>query len=53
VLYSGILDPGQSIAYSGTTLWVRFAAAANFRISVNGRPIALQGTVDRTFSSKG
>lgn len=52
VLYSGILDPGSAIGYSGKTLWVRFAAAANFHISVDGRPVALQGTVDRTFSAQ-
>jgi hypothetical protein len=40
------------MGYSGATLWVRFAAAANFRISIDGRPVAVQGTVDRVFSSK-
>jgi uncharacterized protein DUF4115 len=51
VLYSGILAPGQTLGYSGRTLWARFAAAANLRISVDGRPVTLQGTVDRVFSA--
>lgn len=52
VLYSGILDPGSTIRYSGTSLWVRFAAAANFRVAVDGRTVPLQGTVDRVFNEK-
>jgi hypothetical protein len=49
VLYSGLASPGVTLSYTGTHLWARFAAAANFRISVNGRPVALQGTVDQLF----
>lgn len=52
VLYSGILDPGGTIRYSGKALWVRFAAAANFRIAVDGRDVPLQGTVERVFSAQ-
>jgi hypothetical protein len=49
VLYSGIVPAGTTLRYAGARLWVRFAAAANFRITVDGRPIALTGTVDELF----
>jgi|GEM_PF-3262098 len=49
ILYSGIAPAGATLSYTAPRLWVRFAAAANFRITVDGRPIALTGTVDQLF----
>jgi outer membrane biosynthesis protein TonB len=49
VLYSGIAPAGATLSYAAPRLWVRFAAAANFRITVDGRAVALTGTVDQLF----
>jgi hypothetical protein len=49
ILYSGIAPAGATLSYTAPRLWVRFAAAANFRITVDGHPVALTGTVDQLF----
>lgn len=49
VLYSGILEPGRRLQFSGPRLWVELGAAGNLSINVNGKPIALEGTFVKLF----
>jgi Domain of unknown function (DUF4115) len=48
LLYEAILPKGQAARFSTRRLWVRFGAAANVDIQVNGKPVARlpSGTVD-------
>jgi transcriptional regulator with XRE-family HTH domain len=51
LLYRGNLVLGRSIRLSGPRVWVRFGAASNLDLTVNGRKSrrALFGTLDVTF----
>jgi hypothetical protein len=49
VVFSGTLAAGQHLRATGTKLWARFAAAGNLEIAVNGKPLHLNGTLERLF----
>jgi hypothetical protein len=49
VLYSATLPSGQALHFRGPVLWTRFGAASNLTITVDGRPVRLQGTYDKLF----
>jgi hypothetical protein len=48
VLYEGTLASGRTIRLEGARLWVRFGAAANLDLTLNGKKVAAlpAGTVD-------
>jgi hypothetical protein len=52
VLFSGELSAGHRLRFKGTRLWARFGAAGNLSISVDGRPLVLQGTYEHLFVAK-
>jgi uncharacterized protein DUF4115 len=49
VVYVGNLEGGRSVQADAARLWVRFASAGNVVVRVNGKPVALTGTLERTF----
>jgi hypothetical protein len=49
VVFAGNLEAGRTIRATGHRLWARFGAAGNLTITANGKPVALTGTVERTF----
>lgn len=49
VLYSGELPPGRHLQFVAPRIWARFGAAGNIAVTRDGRPIALNGTLDRVF----
>jgi hypothetical protein len=49
ILYSATLGDGQSLHLRGRKLWTRFGAASNLTITANGRPVQLQGTIEKLF----
>jgi len=51
VLYSATLTDGQTLHFQRPRLWARFGAAANLTITVDGRPVQLQGTFEKVFVS--
>jgi Domain of unknown function (DUF4115)/O-Antigen ligase len=53
IVFSGVIRQGNEIELSATRLWVRFGAASHLDITVNGRPVSLQGTVETIFTPKG
>jgi len=54
VLYSGILNQGQSISVSSGVLWVSFGAAANLDARLNGSELELgTGTFDARIGVRG
>jgi hypothetical protein len=50
ILYSGVLLAGHDLHARARRVWARFGAAANLQITVNGRRVPLQGTLEKTFS---
>lgn len=53
VLFAGSLAPGgRMLHFSAPRLWARFGAAANLAITVDGKPLALQGTFDKVFTAR-
>jgi hypothetical protein len=52
VVFSGELSAGHRLRLKGTRLWARFGAAGNLSISVNGRPLRLQGTYEHVFVAR-
>jgi len=53
VLFAGSLTPGgRKLHFSAPRLWARFGAAANLAITVDGKPLALQGTFDKVFTAR-
>ena len=53
VVHEGVIAEGSTRRFRGTRLWVRFGAAANLAVAVNGKPVPLFGTVDVTFAAPG
>jgi Domain of unknown function (DUF4115) len=54
VLYSGILNQGQTISFRGRVLWLSFGAAANLDAQLNGSPLELgTGTYDARIGRRG
>jgi hypothetical protein len=54
VLYSGILNQGQTISVRDRLLWVSFGAAANLDAQLNGSPLELgAGTYDARIDRRG
>jgi hypothetical protein len=51
LLYSGVLATGHRLHLRGRTVWARFGAASNLSITVDGHPVTLFGTYDKTFRS--
>ena len=49
VLYSGRLEPGHGLHVHAPTAWAWFGAAGDVRVLVDGRRLALTGTVARAF----
>jgi hypothetical protein len=41
VVYSGVLERGQSVRFRGKRFWLRFAAPAALTARINGKPAAL------------
>jgi hypothetical protein len=52
VLFSGMLVAGRTLRFAGARVWARIGAAANLRITEDGRPVALQGTYDKLFAAR-
>ena len=52
LLFSGELGVGHRLRLKGARLWARFGAAGNLSISVNGKPLVLQGTYEHVFAAK-
>jgi hypothetical protein len=48
VLYEGVLADGQTLRFSSSSLWLRAGAAARLAVTVDGRPLPLDGTVETT-----
>jgi hypothetical protein len=54
VLYSGIMNKGQTVSVRGRVLWVSFGAAANLDARLNGSALELgTGTYDATIGRRG
>lgn len=55
VLFEGTLAPGRSVGFRAEQLWVRFGAAANVGLRVDGSPVALPlvGTFDAVAGPSG
>jgi hypothetical protein len=51
VVFSGILPAGEHLHVSGPRIWARFAAAGNADVTVDGRRVALMGTIERLFTA--
>jgi pyruvate/2-oxoglutarate dehydrogenase complex dihydrolipoamide acyltransferase (E2) component len=51
VVFSGVLTAGRTLNLTGAGFWVRFGAASNVTVVVNGHPVALNGTIDRVFAA--
>ena len=49
VLYSATLTDGQTLHFHAPKLWGRFGAASNLAITVNARPVRLEGTYEKLF----
>ena len=49
VLYSATLTDGQTLQFHAPKLWGRFGAASNLTITVNARPVRLEGTYEKLF----
>ena len=52
VLFSGELAAGHRLRLKGARLWALFGAAGNLSISVDGKPLVLQGTYEHVFAAK-
>jgi hypothetical protein len=52
VVFSGNLETGKSVRARGARLWARFGAAGNLEIALDGKPLALAGTLERAFRSR-
>jgi hypothetical protein len=50
VVYAGELQDGHSLHLHGTRLWARFGAAGHLTVAVDGRRLALTGTLERVFA---
>ncbi len=53
VLYEGVLPGGSSRAFQGRRLWIRFGAAANLIVTLNGKLVPLHGAGETVFTGKG
>ena len=54
LLYTGTLARGQRYAAHATRLWIRFRAATNVDVRVDGSPATIPaGTVDAVVTSRG
>ncbi len=53
VLYEGVLAGGSSRAFQARRLWIRFGAAANLIVTLNGKLVPLHGAGERLFTGKG
>jgi Domain of unknown function (DUF4115) len=55
LLYAGVFPAGaRKSLHTAKPLWVRFAAAGNLAIALNGRPVRVPtGTYDGLFTSRG
>ena len=53
VLYSGTLLPGKTLHFRAARIWAGMGAAGNLVVTEHGRPIALQGTLDKVFLPPG
>jgi hypothetical protein len=51
LLYSGQLEPGHTLRFRGVRVWARFGSAGHLAIAVNGRPLALIGTLEHVFTA--
>jgi hypothetical protein len=48
-LYNGVVTDGKSVRFTGARLWVQFGAAGNLAITVNGKRLPYNGTIEHTF----
>jgi hypothetical protein len=53
IAYDGVLRKGDRVELSGTRLWARFGGASDLEITVDGRRVPLQGTVETVFTGGG
>ncbi len=51
VIFSGILPAGKHLHVAGPRIWARFAAAGNADVTLDGRRLALMGTVERLLTA--
>ena len=51
VVFSGTLPAGKHLRVSGPRIWARFAAAGHADVTLDGRKLALMGTVERLFTA--
>ena len=50
LVYSGVLQDGERVESTGMRLWARFGGASNLQVTVDGRRVPLQGTVETVFT---
>lgn len=55
VVYEGVLARGKALRVKATRLWIRFGAASNLEVTMNGRAVTglPRGTVNMIASSSG
>jgi hypothetical protein len=52
-VFSGVVKDGDSRRYTARRLWVRFGAAGNVDVVVNGKPVRFMGTLDTVITARG
>ena len=53
LIFSGVVKDGDSRRYTARRLWVRFGAAGNVGVAVNGKPVPLMGTLETVMTARG
>jgi hypothetical protein len=53
LVYDGVLHNGDRVQLHGARLWARFGGASDLEITVDGRRVPLQGTVETVFTGGG
>jgi hypothetical protein len=49
ILFAGVLTQDEKRRFAAPRLWARFGAAAHLAITVDGRPLVLNGTIEHLF----
>jgi Domain of unknown function (DUF4115) len=52
-VFSGVVKDGDSRRYTARRLWVRFGAAGNVDVVVNGKPVRFTGTLETVITARG
>jgi hypothetical protein len=51
-LYNGVLTGGKSVEFTGAQLWAQFGAAGNLTITLDGKRLPYNGTIEHTFRAR-